>query len=177
MSFDIFFQPCRYTGELVTKKNRLTGKVQSVVLSEPLSDMELNDVQQVFRRANAHSPDEFGCYVVQLEDGGSAEVFGSKLATGCMVALRGMTGDLIQFLFDLLKAGNWVMLPAMEDNVAIISSSGFLRNVPDDFPRVVVCNSAPELGVLLSNGVEEWEKYRNQVQRATDERSGMAEGD
>jgi len=163
MSFDIFLQPCRYTGQLVTKKNRLTGEAKSVLHNEPLSEIELNAVRQVLRRANAHNPDKFGCYVVQLEDGGGAEVYGSKLATGCMVSLGGMTADLIQFLFDLLKAGNWVMLPAMEDNIAITPSSVFLKNVPDDFPRVVVCNSAAELGVLLANGVEEWEKFRNQV--------------
>jgi hypothetical protein len=163
MSFDIFFQPCRFSGELVTKKNLLTGEAKSVLHNEPLSEMELDAVRQVLRRANASTPDEFGCYVVQLEDGGSAEVFGSKLASGCMVALRGMTDDLIKFLFDLLKAGNWVMLPAMDGNVTIIPSSVFLKNVPDGFPRVVVCNSAAELGMLLSNGVEEWEKYRNQV--------------
>lgn len=163
MSFDIFFQPCRFSETLVTKKNSITGANQSVLPDEPLSEIELEAVQRVLKRANAHGPDEFGCYVIQLEDGGVAEVFGSELASGCTVALRGMTANLLQFLFDLLNAGNWVMLPVMEDARAITTSPGCLKNIPDDFPRVLVCNSAAELGVLLSKGVEEWEKYRNQV--------------
>jgi hypothetical protein len=163
MSFDIFFQPCRFTGSPVVKKNPFTGDPRSVLPNEPLSATELKAVQHVLKRANAHGPDEHGCYVVQLDDGGGAEVFGSELATGCMVALGGMTVDLLQFLFDLLKAGNWVMLPAMEDAVAIMTSPGCLKGTPDDFPRVVVCKSAAELGVLLSNGVQAWEKYRDQV--------------
>jgi hypothetical protein len=167
MSFDIFFQPCRFTGTAEIKKNPFTGEALSVPLNEPLSDVELQAVQQVLKRANAQGPDDQGCYVVQLEDGGEAEVFGSDLANSCMVALQGMTDDLLRFLFDLLKAGNWVMLPAMEDPVAITTSPGILRGIPDDFPRVVTCNSAAELGVLLSSGVHAWEEYRDQVKKGT----------
>jgi hypothetical protein len=56
-----------------------------------------------------------GCCTVDFNDGGAAEVFADRLKSGCMVALRGMTPEVSQFLFELLKAGNWVMLPAMED--------------------------------------------------------------
>lgn len=163
MSFDIFFQPCRFTGTQVVKTNPFTGESQSFSSNEPLNDAELKAVRQVLKQANAHGPDEHACYVVQLGDGGGAEIFGDQLATGCMAALRGMTPDLIQFLFDLLKAGNWVMLPAMEDAVAITTSPESMKGIPSDFPRVVVCNSAEELGTLLTNGVHAWEKYRDQV--------------
>lgn len=153
MSFDIFFQPCRFTGD-----------AQAVLSNEPLSPAELKAVQQVLERADAHGPDQHGCYVVQLDDGGGAEVFSSSgLASGCMVALGGITADLLQFLFELLDAGNWVMIPAMADTAAITTAPGSLKGVPGDFPRVVVCSSAQDLGILLADGVQAWEKYRAQV--------------
>jgi hypothetical protein len=130
MSLDIFFQPCRFTGRPIVKQNPFTGETQSVLGNEPLSAAELKAVQQVLMRAKADGPDEYGCYVVQVDDGAGAEVFGSELATGCMVALREMTADLLQFLFDLLKAGNWVMLPAMEDAVAITTAPECLKGIP-----------------------------------------------
>jgi len=152
MSFDVFFQPCRFTSD-----------AQAVLANEALSPAELQAVHQVLERANAHGPDLQGCYVVQLGDGGGAEVYGASLAMGCMVALRGMTAELLQFLLRLLEAGNWVMLPAMADAMAITTSPGSLKGIPADFPRVIVCNSAEELGLLLADGVQAWEKYRAQV--------------
>ena len=152
MSFDIFFQPARFTHD-----------AQGVLANEPLSPVELQAVQQVLARANAHGPDAHGCYVVHLNDGGSAEVYGAELATGCMVALRGTTAELLQFLLHLLEAGNWVMLPAMADTVAITAAPASVKGLPDEFPRVVICNSAAELGVLLADGVQAWEQYRAQV--------------
>lgn len=80
-----------------------------------------------------------------------------------MVALRGMTAELLQFLLHLLEAGNWVMLPAMADTVAITAAPASVKGVPDEFPRVVICNSTAELGLLLADGVQAWEQYRAQV--------------
>jgi hypothetical protein len=163
MSFDILFKTCRRTGKPVVRTNPFTGKDQTVVPDEPLSPAELNAVEQVLGRASASDPDEFGCRVVRLADGSEAEVFTSEPATDCMVALRGLTADLVRFLFDLLQAGNWVMLPVMEEEVAITTSPGSMKGTPENFPRVVACNSAEELGTLLSGGVRAWEKYRNHV--------------
>lgn len=125
--------------------NPFTGKVQSGPVSEPLNAAEVDAVKKVLKQANAHTPDEFGCYVVELGDGGNAEIDGNDLETGCMVRLWGMTPALSRFLYDLLKAGNWFMLPAMEDNVAITTAPASIKGIPDDFPRVVVCNSSEEL--------------------------------
>jgi hypothetical protein len=163
MSFDILFKTCRRTGKPVVRKNPFTGKDQTVVPDEPLSPAELHAVEQVLERATARGPDEFGCRVVRLADGSEAEVFASQPATGCMVALRGFTADLVRLLFDLLKAGNWVMLPVLEEAVAITASPGPMKGVPKDFPRVVVCNSAEELGTLLAGGFRDWKDYRDQV--------------
>jgi hypothetical protein len=80
-----------------------------------------------------------------------------------MIALRGITPEISQFLFDFLKAGNLVMVPAMEHAVAITASPGSVRGVPDDFPRLVTCGSAQETAVLLCEGVQAWQAYRDQV--------------
>jgi hypothetical protein len=163
MSFDLFFQPCRFSGGTVEKTNPFNGEIESIPFNESLSATELRAVERVLKEAGADSPAEDGCYVVKVGDGGEAEVWASNLGSSCMVALRGITPNLMQFLFDLLIAGNWVMLPAMEDTVAITTSPQSLKGVPTDFPSVVVCKSANELAVLLTEGVRQWEKYRDQV--------------
>jgi hypothetical protein len=163
MSFDIFFQTGRFTGKPVLKKNPFTGEAQTVLPEETLNAAEITAVRQALKRVAPQGPDEHGCYVVELADGGGAEVVASKLQTGCMVALRGITPNLIDFLYELLKAGNWVMLPVMEDAVAITASPRGMKGVPDDFPTIVACNSADDMGVLLTKGVKAWQKYRDQV--------------
>jgi hypothetical protein len=150
MSFDIFFQPCRF--------HCMSGQV-----NDPLTPIEAEAVLWTLKGPNARKPDQHGCYVVELDDGGCAEVFASELKKGCMVALRGLTPGITQFRFDLLDAGKWVMLPAMEDTVAITCCSENAKRLPPDFPKLVVCGSADELAVLLTSGVQAWEKYRNQV--------------
>src|SRR4051812_35308962 len=100
MSFDIIFQPCGSAGAAVEETNPFTGEVQSVRYNESLNAAELKAVQKVLKQAKASGPDERGCYVVELADGGGAEVFGNDLGTGCVVALRGITPDVSQFLFD-----------------------------------------------------------------------------
>jgi hypothetical protein len=70
---------------------------------------------------------------------------------------------LVQFLFDLLVAGRWVMIPAMADTVAITNSPDNVFGLPDGFPRLVECGSSEELGVILTDGAQAWERYRDQV--------------
>jgi hypothetical protein len=162
LSFDIFFQPCRYTIGLVDQKGR-TEEDRSVLTNEPLNGGELEAVQATLLKVRANGPDEHACYVVAFSDDGGADVFASKLANGCMVAIRGMTPQLVQFLFDLLVAGKWVMLPIMAETVAITYSMGNVFGIPYGFPTIVECASAEELGVILSEGVQAWERYRDKV--------------
>jgi hypothetical protein len=79
--------------------------------------------------------------------------------------VRNLTPGILQFLLDLLKAGNWVMCPTMEDAVAVTCSPDRLWGVPEDFPEIVTCDSAEELGVLLSDGFGAWKKYRDRLLR------------
>jgi hypothetical protein len=163
MSFDIFFQPCRFSSKSVDKKQAKSSTTKSTVEVERLGTAELEAVQRTIERWTIQGPDKFSCHIIGVEDGGEAEVFTDDFGTGCMIALRGITPGMLQFLIDLLKAGNWGMIPVMEDLVVIVPSLESLKNLPVTFPRVVVCNSANELGILLSKGFSTWEKYRNQV--------------
>ena len=43
-----------------------------------------------------------------------------------------------------------------------------LKRVPEDFPKVVTCASANELGALLTDGFKAWQRYRDQVIRKVD---------
>lgn len=163
MSFDIYFQPCRFGPTPVLVENRFTGESKPELPNEPLKPAQMRAVRKILQNAKTAGPDEFGCYLVELDDGGAAEVFAKDFATGCMAAVRGITPDLLQFLFEVLEAGQWAMLPVMEPAVAITTSLDYLHGVPDDFPRTVACGTADELGVLLTKGVKAWEKYRDQV--------------
>src|SRR5262249_46615234 len=143
--------------------NPFTRETETVRVSDPLTPSELQAVQAVLKKAKARGPDEHGCYVAEFPDGGGAEVYGDNLEESCMVAVRGITPTLLEFLFDILNAGNWVMLPAMEETVAITGSPNAVKNPPEDLPKVVVVNAVDDLGVLLSKGFGAWKKYRDQV--------------
>ena len=165
MSFDIFFQAFGEAGPLVERTNRLTSKTESIPSYKPVSAAELEAVRQILRRAKARS-DEEGNFLVEFADGGSVEIYtADDLATGFMASLRrGLTPELTQFLFDLLKAGNWVLLPT-EDNATLATSRDRLANLPPELSPGVVCHTAEELGTLLTGGFASWEKYRDQARR------------
>ena len=58
MSFDIFFQPCRFSDKLIENVNPFTGEVQSVPCNAPLNADELEAVQKVLREVTVRGPDE-----------------------------------------------------------------------------------------------------------------------
>lgn len=153
-SFDIVYQPCRFGLELVEQKNPLTGEVQTSLAVKPLSSHDVKAVRDLLETSSAAGSDEDGCYLVQLGDGGVAEVFADHLETGCMAASRqNLTPDLLRFLFDLLKAADWIMLPAMEGNPAITAPPGRAECFADCLTEVV-CNTVDELGVMLTQGFD-----------------------
>ena len=119
-------------------------------------------MQAVLDKVVPKGPDEF-CYVVAFDDGTEARVYATDLSKGCMVSFRCPTLALFQFAFEIMKAGNWAMLPAMESEVAVVCSLESVKGVPDDFPPIVVCNSADELQILVTKGVDAWKKRRDQI--------------
>lgn len=165
MSFDVHFQPCRYDGTTRERINPFTKKPQSVPHNEPLSAEEISAVLAVFERAGATGPDEEGCRVINLADGGHAEIFGGDRGDGCMFAIRGagVTPLLAQLLFEVMVAGNWVLMESGEDDVVIAPSTDCLKGAPRNFGQVVVAASGGEVAALLSGGFGAWKKYRDTV--------------
>jgi hypothetical protein len=72
MSFEIFFMPCRFGSEEVEQVDPATGETEMVLPNDPLTVAEEEAVRQVLDQAGADGPNEFGSYVVELTDGGSA---------------------------------------------------------------------------------------------------------
>ena len=162
MSFDLVFLTGRVSGTLITRKNAFTGANQTFQQAAPLTAAEVRNLRQVLKQAGAR-PDKFGCYQVEFPDGGAAEVFAQELTSCCNVSLRGITPNLAQFLFDFLKAANWLVSPVTDEDFAITASPTLIKDLPQDFSPVVICQSPDELTKLLAQGLTVWQDYRDQV--------------
>ncbi len=163
MSFDLHFQPCRFDGTTEKRLNPFTKQLQDIPRNEPLSDGEVAAVVAVLERAGAKGPVD-GCYSVRFEDGGGrADLLAENLAHGCLVAIAGagVTLPLARLLFDVLVAGNWVLLG--EEDVVLAPSLTCVRGAPAAFGEIVVVKSADDVGAVLSGGADEWKKYRARV--------------
>jgi hypothetical protein len=167
MSFDLFFQPCRYDGTMVKQTNPFTHELSEVAHNAPLSDSEVEAVHGVLSRHGASSPDTHGCRVYGSEDGASAEIFADGLAEGCMFAIRGagVTPSLAKLLFEVMHAGNWVLISAGDGSFVIAPSEDCTRNAPPDFGQVIVPKSPDELAAALSGGFDAWREYCDRVFR------------
>lgn len=154
MGFDIFFMRSGLRDEMVEKKDPFTGKVRSVRVQEPLTEHDVDAVRAVLRRTGMSEPNKFGVSLIEFEDGASVDFDATRLEAGCRVTIRGaLSPDCLQFLVNLLKAAEWVMLPVMDGSVAIVSSPGLASAVAAGFLEVV-CGTPEELEIILSGGFE-----------------------
>jgi len=129
-------------------------------------------VLAVLNAAKFQGPNDHDFYVVEFADGYSVELYSNGLHgegefTGCTFFMRGMSPDLVRFVFDMAKAGDMVMLPTMENFVPILSSPGQQNELPKDLAEneipPVLCRSPEELWALLVDGYDGWKKYRDQM--------------
>jgi hypothetical protein len=170
MSFDIFLQSVHNRGEPRQMTNPFTGEPATIFPQGGLEPHERDAVCGVIASYRLPGPDEFGCYLIGLPDGGSAELFASNLADhhescdGMMVACRNLTPKLAHFIFDLMDRGNMAALPAMEDTRTFVTSEHWSDFTPGDgAPPTVVVRSPAELHAALTGGYEGWQRYRDQV--------------
>jgi hypothetical protein len=165
MSFDIHFQPCGYDGTTERRKNPFTGKLQDFPRNQPLSRAETDAVLAVFKEAGATARDSDDVYTVRFSDGASVEIFAKDLGDGCMFAIRGagVTPLLAKLLFDVMTAGNWVIMGTGDEDVVIAPNKDCLKTAPSDFGQSVVAASAEEVAAILSGGFEGWKGYRDRV--------------
>ena len=145
--------------------------LQKFADGEP-AEVNRDSVRAVLQTREFTGPDDFGFYVVKFPDGVDVELSakglnGAAIFTGCAFHIRGMSPHLVSFIFEIAKAGDMVVLPAMEDFVPILSSPQQKQQLPADLsqqsPVAVVCESPAELGSLLSGGYAGWQEYRNQM--------------
>jgi hypothetical protein len=92
---------------------------------------------------------------------------GAAKFTGCSFEIRSMSPFLPEFILELAKACDMVVLPATERVVAFLSSPEQKEHLPPDLARdgweLVVCDSSAELGSLLVGGFADWQRYLGQV--------------
>jgi hypothetical protein len=165
MSFDVFFETCRFAKAPVEAMNPLTGQAEMRVPMDPISSAELAAVQSTLNSNKAVQLMDDGCYDIETGDGGSAQIIADNLSRGCMFKIQGLTSEVVSLLFDVLKAGNWVMFPVMENLVGVTCSPGSVSRIPNEFPELVVCGSSDELGMLLCDGFDAWRRYRDSIVR------------
>jgi len=151
MSFDVFLQ--RFVG------------------GEP-AEVNGESVRAVLIASSHSGPDEYGYFIVKFPDCVDVEMSakgldGSSSFTGCAFHVRGMSSNLAAFIFEIAKAGDMVVLPAMEEFVPILSAPEQRNELPPDLQASergpIWCKSATELEVLLSGGYAAWQKYLSQV--------------
>jgi len=130
-------------------------------------------VREVLGAANYRGPDDFGFYVVAFPDGVEVEfsaggLESGKSFTGCAFHIRGFGDDLMTFVFDIARAGDMVIIPAMEGSPLLLISERQKNNVPADLQerfQSIVVGSAGELGAVLRGGLKGWSAYRDHVLR------------
>jgi hypothetical protein len=153
MSFDVFLQ------------RSVAGKPAQVNREPVLAVLKSNKYD---------GPDKFGYYIVEFPDGGDVEFSAKGLEatddfTGCSFSIHGVSAHLSEFMFEIAKAGDMVMLPAMEDFVSILTRGAQREELPVELanndPEPVLCGSPEELESLLSGGYNGWKKYRDEVLR------------
>jgi hypothetical protein len=136
-------------------------------------------VVAVLARQRHTGPDDFGFYNVGFVDSTSVEfnaggLDGSQPFSGCAFHIRGVGPELIEFVFAVAVAGDFVIFNAQGDDsaespVLIMVRPGQESALPGDVVRQYetrpVCTSGAMLARLLFPDYEEWHAYRDQVVR------------
>jgi len=81
-----------------------------------------------------------------------------------MVSIRGgFSSQLSKFLFSLADVGNFMLLPAMEDEVVMVTSMKNAKRIVSRYPAAIVLDYSEELEVILAKGYDDWREYRDKV--------------
>jgi len=103
---------------------------------------------------NTDKPDEFNFVILEFEDGSSVEVSlwtDEKAITGCTFFTRGISLCMVEFIYNMAVAGNFVILDTggedtPESPIAIMTSRSVLEDVGADvFENPRLCNDIKEL--------------------------------
>ncbi|HID74465.1 MAG TPA: hypothetical protein EYP56_00535 [Planctomycetaceae bacterium] len=128
----------------------------------------------------AHDP-ESSCYEINFNDGTHLEMYTAGLHddnqdfSTAMFALRGLSDEIAEFMYEFSKAAGSVMFPAMEPPCVLIPREDLVAHLPQDLAdecaRIPIAD-AKELHAALIGGYDSWRAFRDQViadQRPSDE--------
>jgi hypothetical protein len=122
-------------------------------------------------------PDDFGFYIVEFAGGSSVEFNAGGLdsrepLTGSAFHIRGTCPELFEFVFEVARAGDFVIFNAQGDDsaespVLILVRPDQEAELPADlvaqFQSRPVCTSGLMLARLLFPDYKEWQAYRAQI--------------
>lgn len=136
------------------------------------AEVNRDRVNAVLKAWEFTGPDDFGFYVVKFPGGFEVDfsakgLDGTSAFTGCAFCIRGISSQLVGFIWEIAKAGDMLILPAMDDFVPILSSpeqsQQLSLDLAQDWPEPVICGSPKELEIILFRGYAGWEQYWNRV--------------
>lgn len=138
------------------------------------ADVSRVNVLAALRRHSLVAADGFGFYLVDFPDGSSVEfsakgLEGEGIFAGCAFHVRGFSQSIIEFVFDVAKSGDMVVLNPQGSGdatnpVAILTDASQAGNLPAELlPNPVLCTSSEHLSELFRGGYEHWRAYRDQV--------------
>jgi hypothetical protein len=109
----------------------------------------------------AAGTDEGSFYYVELDEVATIEVMFGNLKDGCQLDVGGTSPKLWKFLFDLLQAGNWLMLDPQRDPIVGVTTSAGKAKMKKAPPKgylgqLLVCDSAQELHDALASYPPGW---------------------
>jgi len=118
-----------------------------------------------------HDP-RFDSYVIDFDDGSHAEMYAGGLDgagkefDGGMIALRGMSEAIGDFIFEFSRAAGCVMFPAIEGACVLVPQDDLAKHLPKDITekmKVIQIASGAELLAALSGGYDAWRAYRDRI--------------
>ena len=122
-------------------------------------------------------PDDFGFNRVVYEDGTTVEFNacghdGREPISGCAFHIRGTSPELFEFVFEVARAGDFVIFNCQGDDsadspvlilVCLGQESELPRGIVGQYETRPVCESGKMLGNLLFTDFEDWREYRGRV--------------
>ena len=89
---------------------------------------------------------------------------------GAMIALRGLSDSICDFIYKFCVASSCVAIPAMDPGCVLVPDDNMVADFPNgftnDFP-VVHIRSGADVGVALDGGYDAWAAFRDRVLRDT----------
>jgi hypothetical protein len=141
--------------------------MERFVLGKP-ADVDRAAIRAVLNRA-VHKKIRPGRYRIRSAEGTEFELEAAGLNgdmefTGCSFHLREMNWPTLEFILSFARAGDMIVLPAVEDFVPILSRPEQKVHLPEGIresgPEPVLCETAGELEAALETGFNQWLRFK-----------------